>query len=151
MKKLISSADLIEALNNKDININENPSDIIDINIFSRPKVPNTLTETESYVCFSVNCRGANSRNVYFKDIEIVFMCISHENEARTQWNANRHDIIGGIIIELFNWSNDLGFELELLFDTESVIQNQYNTRSIGFKCNHLNSVSNGVKSNGKR
>ena len=155
MNKLCSIPDIVTLINNPDITqdnpdiTQDNPDKLKDVNIFSYMKIPNTTMSVKNYICFDFNARSS-SYNELYKNINITISSICHESEINTSW-GNRHDVMGGVILENFNWSNFLGLELELYSDTESILEKEYHVRTLQFKNLALNSLKNGVKVNGVR
>lgn len=146
--KLCSISDVVTLINNPDIT-QDNSDKMKDVNIFSYMKIPNTTMSVKNYICFDFNAKSSNYNELY-KNVNITIAAICHESEIKTVW-GNRHDVIGGVILENFNWSNFLGLELELYSDTESILKEEYHVRTLQFKNLTLNSLKNGVKVNGTR
>jgi hypothetical protein len=146
MNKLISTPDIVTLINNPDINI-DNCDELKDKNIFSYMKIPNTALIVKNYICFDFNAKGSNYNDL-FKNTTITIASVCHESDLNTTW-GNRHDVMGGVIIESVNWSNFLGFQIELVSDNESILDNSYHVRTLQFKNLAFNSLKNGVKING--
>lgn len=146
MNKIISTPDIFELVNNKDIS---KPSQMRNKNIFSFMKIPNTTMSVKNYLCFDYNSKISN-RNKVYKDITINIAVVCHESDITTSY-GNRHDVLGGVVIDTINWSDFLGFQLELVSDKEDVWEKEYNVRILQFKNLTLNSFENGVKINGIR
>ena len=146
MSKLLSIPDIFTLINNKDIS---KPYEMINKNIFSYMKVPNTTTLVKNYICFDYNTK-ISARNDSYKNVLINVGIICHKDEINTMW-GNRHDVISGVIVDVFNLSNFLGYQLELVSDTESIMENGYHARTLQFRNLTLNSFENGVKVNGVR
>lgn len=146
MDKLCSIPDIVIAINNPIIT-QDNPEDMKDVNIYSRMKIPNTTLTVKNYICFDFNSR-IYSRNEVLKNVTINIGVICHESEIKTDW-GNRHDVLAGVITDAFNWSDFLGFELELISDKENILENDYYARTLTFQNLTQNSLSNGVKMDG--
>ena len=146
--KLCSIQDVVTLMNNPDIT-QDNSDKMKNTHIFSYMKIPNTIMSVKNYICFDFNAKSSNYNELY-KNINITIAAICHESEIKTVW-GNRHDVMGGVILENFNWSNFLGLELELYSDTESILEKEYHVRTLQFKNLTLNSLKNGVKVNGIR
>lgn len=146
--KLCSISDVVTLINNPDIT-QDNSDKMKDTHVFSYMKIPNTTMSVKNYICFDFNAKSSNYNELY-KNINITIAAICHESEMKTVW-GNRHDVMGGVILENFNWSNFIGLELELYSDTESILEKEYHVRTLQFKNLTLNSLKNGVKVNGVR
>jgi len=143
-EQIIKIPDVFTLINNKDIS---KPSDMINKNLFSYMKVPNSALTVKNYICFDYNSK-IFSRNEVLKHSIINIGIVCHEDNIKTAW-GNRHDVLSGVIIDSFNWSKFLGFELELISDTESILQDVYHIRTLQFKNLTPNSLENGVKMDG--
>lgn len=129
MNELISIEDVYKMINNKDIS---SPDKMKEVNIFSRMKVPNTTLKAKNYICFNYSEKILNANKV-LKNIFINIAVVCHESEIITPY-GNRHDLLGGIVLDAFNWSDFLGFQLELIGDDEGIINNEYYSRTLQFK-----------------
>jgi hypothetical protein len=148
MNKLCSIPDIVTLINNPEITQN-NPDQMKNVNIFPYMKIPNITLSVKNYICFAFDARSSNYNDLY-KNVNITISAICHESDIKTAW-GNRYDVLGGVILESFNWSNFLGLELELYSDTESILEKEYHMRTLQFKNLTLNSLKNGVKVNGNR
>jgi hypothetical protein len=143
ISKLIEIPDVYILINNPNIT---KPSDMINKNIFPRMKIPNTTMTVKNYICFNYNSRKYPNNDV-LKDVTINIGIISHESDIKTVW-GNRNDVLAGVVIDAFNWSDFLGFQLELVSDTESTLENDYYARTLQFKNITPNSFMNKVNYN---
>lgn len=146
MARLISIPDVYMLINNSDIT---KASDMINKNLFSYMWIPDTTTTVKNYICFDYNSTKS-SINESFKNVTINIGVICPKSEIITPW-GNRFDVLAGVLIESINWSNFLGFELELVSDKENIFENNYHGRMLQFKNLSFNSLKNGVKVNGTR
>ena len=144
MAKLIECPEVFQLIDNREITSSD---ELINKNIFSRMRVPDTSDTVKNYICFDIRARGSSYNDLY-KNITVNVVIICHEGDIATPW-GNRHDVLAGVIIDLFNWSNFLGLELELLSDDEDIMEKKFNIRTLQFKNLVLNSIQNGVKVNG--
>lgn len=142
--RLIELPNIITLLNNEEIIYAD---ELINNNIFSYMKVPKTTMKAKNYICFDYNSK-IFTRNEVLKSAIINIGIICHEDDIHTHY-GNRHDVIAGVIIDDFNWSKFLGFELELVSDCESILEKDYHVRTLQFKNLTPNSLSNGVKMDG--
>jgi hypothetical protein len=146
MAKLISIPDIFTLINNTNIT---KPSDMVNKNLFSRMKIPSTELIVKNYICFDYNSRTfAGNKDLKQVTVNVIVICNPSDDNIITAW-GNRHDVLGGVIIDAFNWSNFLGFELELTSDNERIFEGNYHARELQFKNLTPNSLSNGVKMDG--
>ena len=144
MNKLCSIPDILTLINNPDI-IQTKPDNMRNVNIFSYMKIPNTTLTVKNYICFDYNSRVHNY-NDSFKNVTINISVICHESTIQTSF-GNRHDAISGMILEAFNWSDFLGYTLELVSDTENILEREYHVRNLQFKNVATNNIHSGVRS----
>lgn len=142
MSKLISIPDVFILINNKDIS---QPSQMVNKNIFSYMKIPNTTDTVKNYICYNYSSR-ISPNNSSFKNVTINIAIISHVSDISCTW-GNRHDVLAGVIIDAINWSDFLGFTLELVADSESILEKEYHVRTLQFRNVATNSLNSGVKS----
>lgn len=140
MNKLIEIPDVYTVINNTSISSAEG---MRNVNIFSRMKIPNTTLTVKNYICYDYGSKLYNADKV-FKTVYISVACICHGSEANIKTSyGNRHDLLAGIIIDSFNWSDFLGFQLELVSDVESILETDYYCRTLQFKNLTTNSLVN--------
>lgn len=112
--------------------------------IFPYLHIPNTQTETHSYITFKVEMPRVSTKNYFFKDMLITINVIVHEGVMKmpARYSATRADYIASIINRIFNGNKNYGtVPLEYVSDTEEVMLNKLHVRSLRFRCNELNSV----------
>jgi hypothetical protein len=146
MNELCSTPDIFTLIDNDKIS---QPDQMSDNNLFSYMKIPDTTLEVENYICFDVNARSSSYNDLY-KNITINMAVVCHNHNIKAGM-GNRHDLLGGVVIDILNFSNLLGLQLELVSDTETIWEKEYNVRLLQFKNLTLNSVRNGVRINGIR
>jgi hypothetical protein len=128
INQLVSIPEIYNFISNTEIT---NPAQMVNKNIFSYMRVPDSTTTVKNYICFDYNSKKSN-RNSAFKNCTINLGIICHEDTISTNY-GNRHDVLGGIVLNSFNWTNILGFELELVSDTEAILENKYHVRTLQF------------------
>lgn len=144
MDRLINIPDIFTLIDNPDI---ATPTEMINQNIYSFIKIPNTTLQVKNYICFDYNSKEF-TKNPLLKNVTINLTVVCHEDNIKTDW-GNRHDVLAGIITDSFTWSDFLGFELEFVSDTESVLENVYHLRTLQFRNITQNSLENGVRMDG--
>lgn len=126
--QIISIPEIYQFIDNTEIT---KPTQMINKNIFSYMKIPNATTVVKNYICFNYNSK-MSTKNSVLKNCTVNIAVVCHEDDISTSY-GNRHDVLGGIIQNSFNWSNILGFDLELVSDTESILENRYHCRTLQF------------------
>ena len=135
MSSIINSPELIALVNDSYIEDGE----IIDANglvykqIFPFYYIPDTQTETLSYVLMKVNGLGVSGK-IYNK-AEVYICVMSHQDIMKVEdANGTRIDLMGEIIEDLFNGRDDFGFgEMELKSNAEININTTYRGRELRF------------------
>ena len=138
-QKLISDPDILEALNNPEIDI-ENSDEFLDKNIFGFIRVPHTQDTVRNFICFAVNDTEDHHWNEIMKYQTIQFNAICHLDDMKTQYGIDRHDLLGYLIRTNFNWSNIFGLQFKLVSNKESIVDSDYYCRTLLFEAIKPNS-----------
>jgi hypothetical protein len=138
--KLVSISDIFTYIKNESITT---PGEMVGKNIYSFMKVPDPTVYVKNYICFNYSSI-TSTKNSSFKNCSVTIGVVCHEDDIKTTY-GNRHDVLAAIITENFNWSNFLGFELELVSDVESIQDNKYHARTLKFVNKSQNSLKNKV------
>lgn len=113
-------------------------------NSYIRPDlfIPDTQTKVNSYVCYQVMFNELPKYSNIQKYTEITFT-IFVEGKDRTDklTGIPRHDLIGSIIRERFNWSSIFGMQTHLISSKESVTDNNYLVRTLVFQIFDMNGI----------
>ena len=144
---LISDIDILEALHNPDIDL-ESPDEFLDINIFGFVRIPNTQDTVRNFICFTVDDIEDHRYNSHFKIQQIQFVCICHLEDMKTEFSIDRHDLLGYLVRDVFNWSNEFGKQFKLVYNKESTIDSDYYCRTLKFERDITNSLNNATRSN---
>ena len=141
-QKLIADPDILEALNNKDLDL-DSPDEFLDVNIFGFIRVPQTQDTVRNFICFAVNDIEPARDNTHMKVQYIQFNCICHLDDIKTKYGIDRHDLISFLVRENFNWTNDFGLQFKLVSNKESIVDSDYYCRTLQFEATKLNSLNN--------
>ena len=136
---LINEADLIEALN---VDQFDSPDELLNQNIFGFIRIPQTQDKVRNFICFTVDDIEENRFNEVMKTQYIQFNCICHLDEMKTKYGIDRHDLLGYIVRDLFNWSNVFGLQFKLIYNKESTIDSDYYCRTLKFEATKPNSLN---------
>lgn len=140
-QKLISDPDILEALNNKDIPI-DSPDEFLDTNIFGFLRIPTTQDTVRNFICFTVDDIEENRFNEVMKKQYIQFYAICHLDDIKTEYGIDRHDLIGYLIRDTFNWSNMFGLQFKLIENKERTMDSDYYCRVLVFEATKPNSLN---------
>jgi hypothetical protein len=128
INKLVSIPEVYDFINNTEIT---KAAQMVNKNIFSYMRIPDSTITVKNYICFDFNSKKLNKNSV-FKTCTVNMGIICHHDTIETVY-GNRHDVLGGIIINSLNWTNILGFDLELISDTEAILAEKYHVRTLQF------------------
>ena len=146
-QKLIADTDILEALNNKDIDI-DSPDEFLDTNIFGFIRIPQTQDTVRNFICFTVDDIEADRYNTHMKIQQIQFNCICHLDDMKTEYGIDRHDLLSYLVRSIFNWTNDFGLQFKLVYNKESTIDSDYYCRTLKFEATQPNSLNNARRYN---
>ena len=138
---LIEDKDILIALHNPDIDL-DSPDDFLDKNIYGFIRIPETQDVAKNFICFTVDDIEEHRFNEVMKVQNIQFNCICHLDEMKTEYGIDRHDLLGYLVRDNFNWTNKFGLQFKLIYNKESAIDSDYYCRTLKFeatKVNHLN------------
>ena len=140
-QKLIDDPDILEALNNKEIPL-DSPDEFLDNNIYGFIRIPKTQDTVRNFICFTVDDIEEYRYNEVMKVQYIQFHAICHLDDMKTEYGIDRHDLLGYLIRDDFNWTNIFGLQFKLIENKESAVDSDYYCRTLVFKAvkpNHLN------------
>ena len=99
--------------------------------------IPEVQHQTDVFLCYTVGWDEGPRYNSSECYIQITFtaLCpqapeIAHDPET----GLSRHDLIGSIIRERFNWSNIFGSQCRMVYNKESITDTHFLTRTIVFE-----------------
>lgn len=146
-QKLISDPDILEALHNPDLDI-ESPDEFLDNNIYGFIRIPQTQDTVRNFICFTVDDIEDHRYNSHMKIQQIQFNCICHLEDMKTDYGIDRHDLLGYLVRDMFNWSNDFGLQFKLVYNKESTIDSDYYCRTLKFERDTTNNLKKATRSN---
>lgn len=132
-KALYSDPDIVELIDNPDIDL-ECPEDLVWENIFSFIRVPDAQDKAQTYICFTVDDNGRTPANEVMKQQYVQFAIFVHKDLIKTKIGTARHDALGYVIRDVFNLSNMLGAQLNLVSNKEGMTDTNYITRTLRFE-----------------
>lgn len=104
---------------------------------------PETQTDVKSYVCYQVAVSKLPRHNTAQKYTEITFTIFVNGKERTDKLTGiQRHDLIGSIIREKFNWTNVFGMQVHLVTSKEQVTDNDYVVRTLVFQITDTNNIT---------
>lgn len=146
-QKLIADTDILEALHNPDIPL-DSPDEFLDNNIYGFIRIPTTQDTVRNFICFTVDDIEDHRFNSHMKMQQIQFVCICHLDDMKTEYGIDRHDLLGYLVRDTFNWSNDFGLQFKLVYNKENTMDSDYYCRTLKFERETTNSLNNATRSN---
>lgn len=140
-QKLIADPDILEALHNPDIPL-DSPDDFLDNNIFGFIRIPTTQDTVRNFICFTVDDIEEDRYNEVIKVQYIQFNCICHLDDMKTDYGIDRHDLLGALVRQNFNWTNMFGLQFKLIYNKESTVDSDYYCRTLKFMAQKPNSLN---------
>lgn len=141
-QKLIADTDILEALNNPEISL-DSPDEFLDHNIFGFIRIPDTQDTVRNFICVTVDDIEEHRFNEVMKIQNIQFTVICHLHDMKTKYGVDRHDLLGYLIRDTFNWTNMFGLQFHLVYNKESTIDGDYYCRTLKFEATKTNSLNN--------
>lgn len=135
-KSLINDPLIIYLLNNKELEDDDaDPSDYLGVNILPMYLIHPTQHNVQNFICYEVGFKELQRYNSKMKLLNITFYILCEEkNNIEKSTGIARHDLIGALIMDIFNWSNLFGCQIHCVSDMPSVTDNDYATRTLIFE-----------------
>ena len=146
-QKLINDSDILETLNNPDIDL-DSPDEFLDINIFGFLRIPGTQDTVRNFICVTVDDIEDHHFNEVMKIQNLNFTVICHLSDIKTKYGIDRHDLLGYLIRDIFNWTNMFGLQYHLIYNKESTLDGDYYCRTLRFEAQKPNALNNAMMEN---
>lgn len=140
-RMLVSDEDVIETLHNHEIGLNADPDDYLNTNIFAYIRIPGVQDVARNFICFSVDDIEDHRDNSVMKTQHVQFVVFCHADDIKTDYDIERHDLIGYLIRDIFHNSLIFGMTAKLIYNKEGVTDNNYSTRTLKFELIRTNSL----------
>lgn len=130
---LYSDEDIIEILDNPNLDP-EIPEEYIGENIFPFLRIPGTQDTSKNFITFTIDDMGRTPNNQVMKSQYVQFVVFVHKDLVKTKYGMARHDLLGYLIRDIFNLSNKLGPQMELVSNREGITDTDFYTRTLNFE-----------------
>lgn len=142
-QKLLNNDKLIYTLNNVTLqNSGAENDEYFGVNILPYYLIAPTQTDIRNYVCYEVSFSEESRYNQIMRNIQLIFYVLcERKGNIEPHTGIARHDLLQAILLEEFNWSNCFGNQIHLVSDKPSVVDNNYNARTMIFE----GTVTNGI------
>ena len=137
---LYSDPDIIEILDNPELDP-ECPDEYMYVNIFPFIRIPGTQDESKNYITFMLDDMEKSQFNKSMKSQFLKVVIFVHKDLVKTKFGADRHDLLGYLVKDVFHLSNGLGLQLNLVSNREGVTDTDYCTRTLQFEMTTPNST----------
>ncbi len=133
---LLENKHILHVLNNKELEAAEaEPSDYFGINIFPYYIIAPTQHNVQNFVTFQVSYDELARFNKAMKSLQVIFIVLCHvDNITEEATSLPRHDLLGALIQDQFNFTNICGKKIKLVEDKEIVVDNDYSGRQMVFE-----------------
>ena len=130
---LYSDEDIVEVID--DHNIDPScPEELVYSSIYPFIRIPGTQDESKNFITFSVSDMSLSPNNEVMKNQYVQFVIFVHKDLVKTKYGMARHDCLGYLIRDIFNLSNVLGPQMNLVSNVEGVTDTNYLTRTLKFE-----------------
>lgn len=137
---LIANPEIIEALEG-DV---DDPDSVLYTKVFPYLRIPGTTEEAGRFITMKLDSERVRGNDIY-KTFVLTLCVVVSQNKMETRWRGTGTDVLGGLIVDEFNKNNlNMGFELELVRDSESVLTENYHVRELVFSVPTSNSLKCG-------
>ena len=130
---LYSDEDIIEILDNHNLDPDV-PEEYIGENIFPFLRIPGTQDVSKNFITFTIDDMGRTPNNQVMKSQYVQFVVFVHKDLVETKYGMSRHDLLGYLIRDIFNLSNKLGPQMELVSNREGITDTDFYTRTLNFE-----------------
>lgn len=132
-KILYTDEDIIEILDNANLDP-AMPEEYVGENIFSFLRIPGVQDVSKNFITFTIDDMGRTPNNSVMKSQYVQFVVFVHKTCVHTQYGVDRHDLLGYLIRDIFNLSNKLGPQMELVSNREGISDADFYTRTLKFE-----------------
>ena len=130
---LYSDEDIIEVLDNPNLSP-DTPEDYVGENIFPFLRVPGIQDASKNFITFTIDDIGRTPNNQVMKSQHVQFVVFVHKDLVKTKYGMTRHDLLGYLIRDIFNLSNKLGPQMEIIYNKEGITDTDFYTRTLMFE-----------------
>lgn len=138
--ELYSDPDVVEVLDDPDVDPSF-PEELLYKSIWPFIRIPGVQDKSKNYITFSISDMGLSPRNEVMKNQYVQFVIFVHKDLAKTDFGMARHDCLGYLIRDIFNLSDMLGAQMNLVSNAEGATDTDYITRTLKFELVDNNST----------
>lgn len=134
--ELLRNKHILHVLNNEELEKAEaEPDDYFMVNVFPFYIVHPVQFKVQNFVTFQVSSSDLPQYDKTKKYLQITFVVLCHVgNITERDTSLPRHDLLGALIQDQFNYTNFCGKKIHLVEDKEIVVDNDYAGRQLVFE-----------------
>ena len=134
--ELLKNKHIIHVLNNEELEKAEaEPDDYFMVNVFPFYIVHPVQYKVQNFVTFQVSFTEIPQFDKTKRYLQIIFIVLCHVgNVTEKDTSLPRHDLLGALIQDQFNYTNVCGKKIHLVEDKEIVVDNDYAGRQLTFE-----------------
>ena len=153
-KSLLKNRFIIHALHNEELEKQDaEPDDYFGINILPYYQIIPTQSNVQNFLCYEVRYDKLQRNSSEIKEVDITFYILCEQkNIIDEETGIARHDLIAALLLDWFNYTNELGIKIHCISDVPSVVDQKYACRTLVFRQTVDNNiVKTRVAPDGKR
>lgn len=134
---LLNNPFIIYMLNNEELYSKKAFQSYFNVNILPYYLLPDTQSDVKNYICYETSWTEQPRYNDVMKYQLLTFYiaCSCKDgNVIDEESGIARHDILAALIIDMFNWTNILGFQIRLVSDQSRPVDNGFCARTLVFQ-----------------
>ena len=133
---LLKNKHIIHVLNNEELEKAEaEPDDYFNINILPFYAIKPTQTNVQNFIAFQVCNTEIPQYDKTKKYLQVIFVVLCHvSNITDEDTTLPRHDLLGALIQDQFNYTNICGKKIKIIEDKEMRTDNDYVGRQMIFE-----------------
>lgn len=140
-KRLCRNPEIIHAIHNIELS-EEAPDEYIGVSILPYLILPQVQDIPRTYLCFTCGYDELSRDNEIIKYAEIKFVTLcDYRDSIDKETGIARHDLLGALIKNEFNFQNFLGQRMRCISDTEATTDTNYAMRTLIFRLETTNNI----------
>ena len=133
---LLNNKHIIHVLNNEELEaVDAEPNDYFNVNIYPLYVIKPIQHNVQNFITFQVGSTDIPQYDKTKKYLQITFIILCNiGNIIEKDTSLPRHDLLGALIQDQFNYTNICGKKIKLVEDKEIVTDNDYVGRQMIFE-----------------
>ncbi len=133
---LLNNKHILHVLNNEELEVTDaEPDDYYMVNIYPMYQIKPIQHNVQNFVTFQVSYTEIPQYDKTKKYLQVIFVVLCNVgNIVEKDTTLPRHDLLGALIQDQFNYTNICGKKIKLVEDKEIVTDNDYVGRQMTFE-----------------